>query len=81
MPFPNKKTQFKKGVSGNPKGRPKGSKAKHNQLSDLIKNEDWFEYNIPIKFIKEFCKDKKRITEQDAFDCMDLFYEKLTGGE
>jgi len=48
MPFPNKDTQFKPGESGNPKGKPKGTK----NLSTIIReleNEDYDWSLIPIK--------------------------------
>lgn len=53
---PPKETQFKKGVSGNPKGRPKGSR---NFLSLL---ENIIEQKIPIKQGSEEVK----ITKKEA---------------
>lgn len=36
MSFPNKETQFEEGKSGNPKGRPKGSRNLSSILKDML---------------------------------------------
>jgi hypothetical protein len=38
MPFPNKETQFKKGESGNPKGRPKIPEL-NGALAEILSDE------------------------------------------
>ena len=39
MPFPNDKTKFKKGASGNPNGRPKKLPDLHILLADVLGEE------------------------------------------
>lgn len=39
--FPNPDTQFKKGVSGNPNGRPKGSRSLALVIQNLLEKEDY----------------------------------------
>jgi len=41
MPFPNKDTQFKPGESGNPAGKPKGSKHISTWIRDLLNDEEF----------------------------------------
>lgn len=41
MSFPNKDTQFKPGESGNPKGKPKGSKHLSTIIQELANDIDW----------------------------------------
>lgn len=45
MPFPNPDTQFKPGESGNPAGKPKGTKHLSTWIQDLLNDEE-FEANI-----------------------------------
>ena len=48
MPFPNTETQFKPGESGNPNGRPAGSKNLATIIRELEdENFDWS--LVPIK--------------------------------
>lgn len=39
MPFPNTDTQFKPGESGNPAGKPKGTKHLSTHIQDLLDDE------------------------------------------
>lgn len=39
MPFPNKDTQFKKGESGNPLGKPVGTKSLSTILKNMLEEE------------------------------------------
>lgn len=41
MPFPNKDTQFKPGKSGNPDGKPKGSRHLSTIIQELAEDIDW----------------------------------------
>lgn len=41
MPFPNKATQFKPGESGNPDGKPKGTKHLQTYIQELMNDEDF----------------------------------------
>lgn len=41
MPFPNKDTQFKPGKSGNPDGKPKGSRHLSTIIQELANDIDW----------------------------------------
>ena len=41
MPFPNEDTQFKPGQSGNPAGKPKGSKHLSTIIQELANDIDW----------------------------------------
>lgn len=41
MPFPNKSTQFQKGQSGNPAGKPKGTKHINTWIQELLEDEDF----------------------------------------
>lgn len=40
MPFPNKETQFKKGVTGNPKGRPRKLPSIEEALAETLADDD-----------------------------------------
>lgn len=54
MPFPNKDTQWQKGQSGNPAGKPKGAKHINTWIQELLEDED-FAAKIRIGFeIKDF---------------------------
>lgn len=41
MPFPNKDTQFKPGQSGNPAGKPLGTKHLSTWIQDLLTDEEF----------------------------------------
>lgn len=41
MPFPNKESQWKKGQSGNPNGKPKGSKHISTWIQDILNDEEF----------------------------------------
>lgn len=41
MPFPNKDTQFKPGQSGNPDGKPKGTKHISTWIQDMLNDEEF----------------------------------------
>lgn len=55
MPFPNKDTQFKKGESGNPLGKPVGTKS----LSTILKN--MLEEEIDVE-LEDGTKQKKTLS-------------------
>lgn len=72
MPFPNKPTQFKKGISGNVSGRPKGAKNLATRLFEQIE-ENYPNFNVPRSFVKVYCKDKRGITRRDILLCVIAF--------
>lgn len=49
MPFPNKDTQFKKGVSGNPAGLPKGTKHISTWIQEMSQDEDFTTWLNDVK--------------------------------
>lgn len=53
--FPNPDTQFKPGESGNPAGKPKGTKHLSTWIQDML-NDDTFELYLthPIEGVKKF---------------------------
>jgi hypothetical protein len=57
--------RFKPGESGNPSGRPAGSKNVSTILREMLQQIAPKEV-ISSKFVKEFCKGKKRVTIADA---------------
>lgn len=53
--FPNKETQFKPGVSGNPAGPPKGTKHLSTWINELLNDEEFDTYiQHPTKGWKEY---------------------------
>ena len=42
--FPNKDTQFQPGVSGNPKGKPKGAKHLSTHIQEMLNDENFSTY-------------------------------------
>lgn len=55
MPFPNKATQFKPGESGNPAGKPKGSKHINTWVQELLHDEEFEAWiNDARTGVKEF---------------------------
>lgn len=74
-----KQHEFTKGKSGNPNGRPKGAKNVSTVLKEMLEKVAP-EVIADTKFVKEFCKGKKRVTSADATAAR-LMYEALVKGE
>lgn len=55
MPFPNDDTKFKPGESGNPEGRPKGSRNLSTILREMLEEE--------IEVTTESGKEKKKLQD------------------
>ncbi len=70
---------FKKGQSGNPKGRTKGVRNVSTVLREMLQvlAPDAV---IDTKFVKEFCKGKKKIYNADA-QAARIMFEALVKGE
>lgn len=84
MPFKKGETPqgakvFKKGESGNPKGRPEGSRNLSTILKEMLAAIAPDEI-VNAKFVKEFCKGKKQITNADALTAR-LINEGIIKGE
>ncbi len=67
MPFPNPETQFKKGVSANPGGRPKGSGRDIQALDKLIA-ELQAEPGIAKTWLKEALGQSETVVETVHLD-------------
>jgi len=46
MPFPNEETQFQKGQSGNPAGRPKGAISLSTRIQNMLNDERFTPENV-----------------------------------
>lgn len=71
--------RFKKGESGNPAGRPVGSKNVSTVLREMLQQMAPKEV-IDSKFVKEFCKGKTHVTLADAVAAR-LFMEAIINGD
>lgn len=69
--------KFEKGNSGNPKGRPKGSKNLSTALKDAL-GRLAPDSVVDAKFIREFCKGRKRVTVADALAAR-LIFDAIKG--
>lgn len=77
MPFPNPDTQFKPGVSGNPKGAPKGNKHIATWIQELTADDDLaLKFTngelkgVPIKAMVEAMIIKAAAGDVKAFDVL-----------
>jgi hypothetical protein len=70
---------FQKGESGNPNGRPVGSRNVSTILKEMMESLAPDEL-VNAKFVKEFCKGKKKVTTADAIAAR-LINEGLIKGE
>jgi hypothetical protein len=70
---------FKKGQSGNPKGRPPGTKNVSTLLKQMLDTLAPGEI-VSTKFVREFCKGKKLVTVADATAAR-ILNEALVKGE
>jgi hypothetical protein len=71
--------KFKPGQSGNPAGKPKGAKRVSTVLKELLEKLAPGAV-VDAKFVAEFCKGRKRVTNADAAAAR-LLYEALVKGE
>lgn len=71
--------KFAKGQSGNPKGRPKGARNISTVLKEMLQQLAPDDV-VNAKFVKEFCKGKKRITNADAVAAR-IYKEGVIDGE
>jgi hypothetical protein len=77
MGFPNRETQFKPGRSGNPSGRPKGSRNNAAKLFELIEKTFRKKYPgpedlPPLEFCKAYVRARrpKLIVYAVAYSCV-----------
>lgn len=54
MPFPNKATQFKPGESGNPAGKPKGTKHINTVVQELLNDDEFNAMILEGLQVKEY---------------------------
>ena len=71
--------RFEKGQSGNPHGRPKGSRNVSTILKEMLEQVAPGEV-INAKFVREFCRKKKRVTKADAVAAR-IFKAAIIDGE
>jgi hypothetical protein len=76
---PPVETRFKTGVSGNPNGRPIGSRNVSTILKEML-DQIAPDSIIDSKFVKEFCKLNKQATNAHATAAR-ILYEGIVKGE
>jgi len=82
--FPNKETQFKKGISGNPSGRPKGVISFQDRIRKIVEEEISYE-GVDGKKKKTKVGDAliaamvKKVVKDDDVGAAKLLIEHLDG--
>ncbi len=66
MKFPNKETQFKPGQSGNPNGRPRGSKNRSTIIRQILEMDCNLPNEIMETLKEEFPDITKKLTIEEV---------------
>lgn len=79
--MPKEETQFKPGVSGNPKGRPKGSRNRSTIVRQILEMENILPDEIHKALVKQFPDLKKNISVEEMMVLVMVRKSVAQGGD